>query len=106
MLAVRELGGFLGKEGVATGVTREEGMCVCVCVRMCVYHFFIYTSVDGYLSSFHVLAIQESLLIYNAVSVKAIASFLDAFLMYIRFLTVTQTRLSKGSLLLPCEFFQ
>ena len=30
MLAVRELGGFLGKEGVATGVTREEGVCVCV----------------------------------------------------------------------------
>ena len=34
---------------------------VCVCVCVCVYHiFFIYSSVDGHLVCFHVLAIVNS----------------------------------------------
>ena len=37
-------------------------VCVCVCVCVCVYMhhiFFIYSSVDGHLGSFHSLAIVD-----------------------------------------------
>ena len=36
-------------------------VCLCVCVRVSVYHiFFIHSSIDGHLGSFHTLAIVDS----------------------------------------------
>ena len=44
-------------------------LCVCVCVRACVY-IFIHSSVDGHLDCFHILAVANSASVKIAVHVS------------------------------------
>ena len=56
-------------------------MCVCVCVCVCVYHIiFIYSSVDGHLGGFHVLAIVNSAAMNIGVHVTFQAMFFSGYM--------------------------
>ena len=54
-------------------------VCVCVCVCVGIHHiFFIYSSVDGYLGCFHILATLNS----AAMNIRVYVSFQISVLIY------------------------